>query len=79
MFNQDDLKKLSSMSDSLLKDKISVAVNSVSGNDISLSESDIKKIKRVVMGMNQDEINNVMSKMDPSEIENIRKILTGNN
>lgn len=78
MFNQEDMKKLSSMSDELLKDKISVAINSVTGNDISLSESEIKKIKNVVLGMSPQDINNVMSKMKPSEIENLRKILTGN-
>lgn len=76
MFNEQDIKKITSMSDDLLKDKISVAINSVTGNDISLSEKDIKKIRQVVLGMSADDINNVMSQMNPSEVENLRKILT---
>lgn len=76
MLNNDQLKKIASMPDSFLKDKISLAVNASGGGNISLTDDDIRKIKETVLSMSADDVSKIMSGMDQSKIAQIKNALS---
>ena len=76
MFNNDQIKKIASLPDEYLKDKITVAVNSAVGENLKLSNEDIKKIKETVLTMSESDVSRIMSSLDKNKVDEIKKALT---
>ena len=76
MFNNDQIKKIASLPDEYLKDKITVAVNSAVGEHLKLSNEDIKKIKETVLTMSESDVSRIMSSLDKNKVDEIKKALT---
>lgn len=79
MFDKNALKKLSDLSDSELKEKISVAMNAsgVGGDAAKLSNDDIKKLRTTVSALSQKDIDNLMASIPNATIEEIKNKLSG--
>lgn len=79
MFDKNALKKLSDLSDSELKEKISVAMNAsgVGGDVAKLSNDDIKKLRTTVSALSQKDIDNLMASIPNATIEEIKNKLSG--
>ena len=79
MFDKNALKKLSDLSDSELKEKISVAMNAsgVGGDVAKLSNDDIKKLRTTVSALSQKDIDNLMASIPNATIEEIKNKISG--
>lgn len=77
MLENDDWKKVRSLSDDELSDKISIAVKALGGGkgNLKLSESDLAKIKNAVRGMKLADVNAVMGKLDPQKVQTIKRTI----
>jgi hypothetical protein len=78
MFNSEQLKKIGNMSDDMLREKLS-AVLGASGENVKgldLSSENLEKIRNVVSGLGEEEINKIMSSVPPEKINEIKKNLS---
>lgn len=77
MLENDDWKKVRSLSDDELSDKISIAVKALGGgkDNLKLSESDLAKIKNAVRGMKLADVNAIMGKLDPQKVQTIKRTI----
>ncbi len=79
MFDKNALKKLSELSDSELKEKLSVAINAsgVKRDAEELSSDDIKKLRTSVAALSQNDIDKLMASIPNETIEEIKNKLSG--
>ncbi len=72
-FDKENLKKLMSISDDKLIEKIGVIAQSAGKNadDLKLDSEKIEKIKLAASQLSQDDIKNIMSKIDTNTIKSV--------
>lgn len=73
MFNTENLKKINSMSDDTLKEKINAAANAAGAGKINLSSGDLEKLRAAVMNLSKEDVRKITENVDPKTIEAIKK------
>lgn len=75
MINNNDIKKILSMSDEELQSKITDVIKVTGKNSDSVKNVDIGKIKNVVSKMSEKDINALLLNVPPEKLDEIRNIV----
>ena len=74
MFSSNELKKIASMPDNELKEKLSLIINAAGGNNSSLdlSSADMKKIKKMISELTEKDVKKIMEDIPEEKINEIK-------
>ena len=74
MFSSNELKKIASMPDNELKEKISLIINAAGGNNSSLdiSSADVTKIKKMISELTEKDVKKIMEDIPEEKINEIK-------
>lgn len=77
MFSNDELKKISKLPESVLREKITLALKA-SGNssdNVNISTQDINKLKTMLSGLSDKDVEKIMSSVPRETVESIKQKL----
>ncbi|MBE6623808.1 MAG: hypothetical protein E7621_06475 [Ruminococcaceae bacterium] len=78
MYSRDDLKKLSNISDEVLKEKIITAINASGKNpaDVDLSSENLEKLKKTIFNLSDEDLQKILSSVPPEKLAEIKNKLS---